>query len=79
MVDQVLLELFSQFGTEDFEVLDLLCCFLGNFQDFIIDISRQEMSSFRIISSDLLDFFVQFNQLNIIVFFHLSNFISDVP
>jgi len=45
VVDQVLFELFSEFGTEHLEVLSLLSCFLIDLDDLFVNVSAQEVGS----------------------------------
>ena len=45
VVDQVLLELLCQLGTEHLQVFDLLGCFAPYLQDLLVDVATEEMCS----------------------------------
>ena len=57
MIDQMLLELFSQFGAENFQVLRLFARLLINLHNLFINISAEEVSPLRRVLLCLFDFF----------------------
>ena len=57
MIDQMLLELFSQFGAENFQVFSLFARLLIDLHNLFIDVSAEEVSPLRRVLLCLFDFF----------------------
>ena len=45
MVNEMLLKLLSEFGTENFQIFNSLTRFLADLFDLLVDVARQEMRS----------------------------------
>ena len=78
VIDQVLFELLSQFGTEHFEVLGLLSCFLIDLDDLFVDVSAQEVGSLSWVLLSFFHFSEDFAHVAILTFFNLGDLCHNI-
>ena len=78
VIDQVLFELFSQFGTEHFKVLSLLSCFLIDLDDLFVDVSAQEVGSLGRVLLSFFNFSEDFANVAVLTFFNLRDLCHNI-
>lgn len=74
----MLLELFSKFGAENFQVLCLFSRLLIDLNDLFIDVSAEEVSSLCRVLLCLFDFFQNLANVTILALFDCCDLVHDV-
>jgi len=78
MVDEMLFELLGQFSAKYFKVLLLLGDLGAYLHNFLINIARQEMSTFSRFMGCILNILENFSYCSFLLFFNRGNFIHYI-
>lgn len=78
VIDQVLFELFGEFGAQNLQIFDLFRRFSSNFDYLVIDVLRQEVGSLGRILLRILHVFQDFGNRAILSLLDRTDFVHDV-